>query len=146
MQPNQLIEAYGVSSNSQLKAFAETTGLVVNEINYAEDISIDRGGAYIINLGDVERQGTHWTALWIEDREAFYFDSFGVGPEDVLVEKMRQYGIHTWWYNRGYEFQRYEEELCGLWVLMLFHFMRINTDLTIVERFKKMAERYSDTL
>lgn len=146
MQPYDIIRAYGITSNSQLRQFAKTADFVINDINYAEDIDIDRDGAYIINLGDKEIGGTHWTALWIDGRDAFYFDSFGVPMEDILIDKLKAYGIKQLWYNHGFEFQRLDQQLCGLWCLMFFHYMRNNTELSLNDRFKKMAERYIDTL
>ena len=34
-------------------------------------------GNYIINLDNLQVQGTHWTGLHIRDKQAIYFDSFG---------------------------------------------------------------------
>lgn len=138
-----LISAYGISSNTQLEGFANNIGLPINEINYAEDITIDGDGAYIINLAERGR-GTHWTGLWIENGSAFYFDSYGVGPEDILIEKLRG-KVDSLSYNDKYEFQRFEEELCGMWVLMFLHYMRSGTG-SLDSRFKKMKDRYVDTV
>ena len=35
-------------------------------------------GAYIINLDDHYVIRTHWVALWINNNNVTYFDSFGV--------------------------------------------------------------------
>ena len=37
-----------------------------------------KGGAYIINLDEYELLGTHWIALYVNDKNVTYFDSFGV--------------------------------------------------------------------
>ena len=34
--------------------------------------------AYIINLDQYESIGTHWSALYVNDNNATFFDSFGV--------------------------------------------------------------------
>lgn len=147
MRLGEFIQAYGISSNSQLANFAKGINLPLIEINFAEDIIITQDGAYIINLGDLHIGGTHWTGLWIEDNEAFYFDSYGVAPEDILVAKIHAYNPNIILaYNNGYEFQLFDEELCGMWVLMFFHFMTINRGLSLEQRFKKMTERYVDTI
>lgn len=40
-----------------------------------------RDGAYIINLQDsADGNGTHWVAVYIEDGQAVYIDSFGMPP------------------------------------------------------------------
>ena len=41
-------------------------------------------GAYIINLAEYESIGTHWVALYVNDNNVTYFDSFGV--EHILKE------------------------------------------------------------
>ena len=35
-------------------------------------------GAYIINLDEYSDVGTHWVALWVNNNNMTYFDSFGV--------------------------------------------------------------------
>ena len=35
-------------------------------------------GAYVINLDEYFDIGTHWVALWINNNNVTYFDSFGV--------------------------------------------------------------------
>lgn len=159
MRPTELIKAYGISTNTQLSEFAKNDEIPLIEINFAENILINKDGAYIINLGE-SGHGTHWTGLWVEKkkaldsggaqssppREAFYFDSYGVGPEDILIKKLKAYGIKDLKYNKGFEFQRYEEELCGMWVLMFFHYMDKNKKLPLEQRFKKMVKHYVDTL
>ena len=37
-----------------------------------------KGGAYIINLDEYSDIGTHWIALYIQNNNVTYFDSFGV--------------------------------------------------------------------
>jgi len=154
----EFVQAYGISSNTQLANFAKSIDLPLIEINFAEDITINSDGAYIINLGDLHIGGTHWTGLWIEGNQAFYFDSYGVAPEDILVAKIQNYnrahrahdtsGVYLSIeiaFNDGYEFQLFDEELCGMWVLMFFHFMT-SSHVPLAERFKKMTERYVDTI
>ena len=35
-------------------------------------------GAYVINLDEYHDIGTHWIALYVNNKIAIYFDSFGV--------------------------------------------------------------------
>ena len=37
-----------------------------------------KDGAYIINLDEYSDIGTHWVALYVQDNNVTYFDSFGV--------------------------------------------------------------------
>ena len=43
-----------------------------------------KDGAYIINLDEYSDIGTHWVALWVNNNNVTYFDSFGV--EHILKE------------------------------------------------------------
>ena len=43
-----------------------------------------KDGAYLINLDEYSDIGTHWVALFIQNNDVIYFDSFGV--EDIPKE------------------------------------------------------------
>ena len=42
------------------------------------NLSKIKDGAYIITLDEYESIGTHWTALYVNDNNVTFFDSFGV--------------------------------------------------------------------
>ena len=46
-----------------------------------------KNGAYVINLDEYHDIGTHWVALYVNNKAATYFDSFGV--EHILKEIMK---------------------------------------------------------
>jgi hypothetical protein len=46
---------------------------------YAKD-----GSSYIINLADDNRPGTHWVALFIKNKVAVFFDSYGLPPPQII--------------------------------------------------------------
>ena len=46
-----------------------------------------KDGAYITNFDEYADVGTHWIALYCEQREIIYFDSFGVEHVPKEVEK-----------------------------------------------------------
>ena len=37
-----------------------------------------KDGAYVINFDEFKSRGTHWVALYVNDENESYFDSFGV--------------------------------------------------------------------
>ena len=43
-------------------------------------------GAYVINLDEYHNIGTHWVALYINNKIVTYFDSFGVEhiPKEIM--------------------------------------------------------------
>ena len=46
-----------------------------------------KNGAYVINLDEYHDIGTHWVALYVNNKIVTYFDSFGV--EDIPKEIMK---------------------------------------------------------
>lgn len=105
----------GITSDGQLREIANKMDLpAISYIGFAEDLGNLHDGLSIINLGDSYRSGTHWVALWVEPKRLTYFDSYGVGPEDEIIQLAGDRKIH---YNTK-QVQRYEEAHCGVWALL----------------------------
>ena len=49
-----------------------------NDIYSRDNLQKIKDGAYIINLDDCSDIGTHWVALYVQNNDVTYFDSFGV--------------------------------------------------------------------
>ena len=49
-----------------------------NSVYSRDNLSKIKDGAYIINLDEYSDIVTHWVALWVNDNNVTYFDSFGV--------------------------------------------------------------------
>ena len=45
-----------------------------------------KNGAYVINLDEYRSIGTHWVALYVNNKTVRYFDSFGVEhiPKEII--------------------------------------------------------------
>ena len=45
-----------------------------------------KNGAYAINLDEYRNIGTHWVALYVNNKTIIYFDSFGVEhiPKEII--------------------------------------------------------------
>lgn len=105
----------GITSDEQLREIANKMDLpAISYIGFAEDLGTLHEGLTIINLGDSYRSGTHWVALWVEPKRLTYFDSYGVGPEDEIIQLAGDRKIH---YNTK-QVQRYDEAYCGVWALL----------------------------
>ena len=49
-----------------------------------------KDGAYVINLDELSDIGTHWIALYVNNKTVTYFDSIGVEhipPKNLLIMK-----------------------------------------------------------
>ena len=49
-----------------------------NGVFSRDNLSKIKDGAYIINLDEYSDIGTHWVALWVDNNDVTYFNSFGV--------------------------------------------------------------------
>ena len=56
-----------------------------------------KNGAYIINLDEYHDIGTHWVALYVNNKIVTYFDSFGVEhiPKEIMkfINRIRRYFV-----------------------------------------------------
>ena len=45
-----------------------------------------KNGAYVINIDEYHDIGTHWVALYVNNKTVTYFDSFGVEhiPKEIM--------------------------------------------------------------
>ena len=48
-----------------------------------------KGGAYVINLDEYYDIGTHWIALYVNNKTVTYFDSFGIEHIPKEVKKIQ---------------------------------------------------------
>ena len=57
-----------------------------NNIRPKELGSAVKNGAYVINLDEYHDIGTHWVALYVNNKTITYFDSFGVEhiPKEIM--------------------------------------------------------------
>ena len=68
-------------------------------------------GAYVINLENDTKAGSHWIALYIKRNKAIYFDSFGVEHIPIEISKFIE-NLSTIEKNI-YRIQSYDSIMCG---------------------------------
>ena len=94
-------------------------------------------GAYVINLGEYRDIGTHWVALYVNNKTVTYFDSFGVehipkeiikfiGNEQSSSAKPRNKNIIT----NIFRIQTYDSIMCGYFCIGFINFMFNGNRLT----------------
>lgn len=87
-------------------------------------------GGYIINLDDtnLERGGTHWTGLYVNDinHSITYFDSFGFPPSQSTINWINlinpYYQNYDMFYNSK-QIQNIRSGGCGIYSLFFIDFM-----------------------
>ena len=84
--------------------------------------------AYIINLDEYQDIGAHWVALYVNNKTATYFDSFGV--EHISKEIMKFIGSNKKITNNIYRIQAYDSIMCGYFCVGFINFMFNGNSLT----------------
>lgn len=105
----------GITSDATLRQLAAQMRLPkIKYIGFIEDLNAIPDGVSIINLGDNQLSGTHWVLLWSDPKQIIYSDSYGVGPEDRVIELAGDKPIY---YNTR-QVQGFKDSFCGIWVLL----------------------------
>ena len=87
-----------------------------------------KDGAYIINLDEHYDIGTHWTALWFNNNNVTYFDSFGVEyiPKEIKAFINRSLSSALWNKNtiaNIFRIQAHNSIMCGYFCIGFINFM-----------------------
>ena len=98
-----------------------------NGVYSRDNLPIIKDGAYVINLDEDSDIGTHWIALYVQNNDATYFDSFGV--EHIPKE------IRTFIGNKNiktniFRIQAYDSIMCGYFCIGFIDFMLAGKTLT----------------
>ena len=86
-----------------------------------------KDGAYVINLDEYSDIGTHWTALYVNNKTAAYFDSFGI--EHIPKEVKKFIGNENMVTNI-YRIQNYDSIMCGYFCIGFIAYMFKGKSLT----------------
>ena len=84
--------------------------------------------AYVINLDEYSDIGTHWVALYVNNNDVTYFDSFGVEhiPKEIKTFIDRSLSITT----NIFRIQAYDSIVCGYFFIGFINFMLVGKTLT----------------
>ena len=84
-----------------------------------------KNGAYVIDLDEYRDIGTHWVALYVNNKTIIYFDSFGVEhiPKEIMkfIDSYRKNIIRI---------QAYDSIMCGYFCIGFINFMFNGNSLT----------------
>ena len=81
-----------------------------NGVYSRDNLSKIKDGANMINLDEYSDIGTHWIALWVNNNDVTYFDSFGVEhmPKEI-IKFIENKNIKT----NIFRIQAYYSIMCG---------------------------------
>ena len=87
---------------------------------YSRDNLLDKikDGAYVVNLDRYSDIGTHWIALYVNNKTVTYFDSFGVEhiPKEIYINNKNIIA-------NIFRTQAYDSVMCGYFCIGFIDFM-----------------------
>ena len=91
-----------------------------NGVYSRDNLQKIKDGAYIINLDEYSDIGTHWVALYVQNNNVTYFDSFGVEhiPKEIKAF-INNKNIKT----NIFRIQAYDSIMCGYFCIEFTDFM-----------------------
>ena len=98
-----------------------------NGVYSKDNLSKIKDGEYMINLDKYSDIGTHWVALWVNNNDVIYFDSFGVEhiPKEIIkFFENRNIKINI------FMIQAYDSIMCGYFCIGFIGFMFKGKSLT----------------
>ena len=87
-----------------------------------------KDGAYLVNLDEYSDLGTHWVALYANNDDVTYFDSFGVEriPKEIKAFVNHSLSIKT----NNFRIQAYDSIMSGYFCIGFIDFMLAGKTLT----------------
>ena len=79
-----------------------------------------KNGAYVVNPDEYSNIGTHWIALYGNNKTVTYFDSFGVGH---VPEKIKTFINNKNLIANIFRLQAYDSVMCGYFCVGFIDFM-----------------------
>ena len=86
-----------------------------------------KNGAYVINIDEYRDIGTHWVALYVNNKTVTYFDSFGV---EHIPKKIMKYICNKKIITNIYRIQACASIMCGYFCIGFINFMFNGNSLT----------------
>ena len=79
-----------------------------------------KNGASVINLDEYHDIGTHWVALYVNNKIAIHFDSFG---DEHIPKEIMKFIVRRKKITYIYRIQAYHSIMCGYFCIGFINFM-----------------------
>ena len=96
---------------------------------YSRDNLSDKikDGAYVVNLDEYSDIGTHWIALYVNNKTATYFDSFRV---EHIPKEVKKFANNKNIIANIFRIQAYDSVMCRYFCIGFINYMLIGKSLT----------------
>ena len=98
-----------------------------NGVYSRDNLQKIKDGTYIINLNEYSDIGTHWVALYVQNNDVTYFDSFGV---EHIPKEIRTFISNKNIKTNIFRIQAYHSIMCGFFCIGFINFMLAGKALT----------------
>ena len=92
----------------------------VNGVNSRNNLARIKDRAYVINLDERKLIGCHWIALYVNDNDVIYFDSFGV---EHIPKEIKKFMENKDFITNIYSIQAYNSIMCGYFCIRFIDFI-----------------------
>ena len=82
-----------------------------------------KDGAYVVSLDEYSDIGTHWIALYVNDKRTTYFDSFGI---DDIPKEVKKFIGNRKIITNIYRIQNYDSIMCSYFCIGFIDYMFID--------------------
>ena len=106
-----------------------------NGVYSRDSLTEIKDGAYVINLDEYSDIGTHWVALYVQNNNVTYFDSFGVEHIPKKIKAFINCTSSSALHNKNIKtnilrIQAYDSIMCGYFCIGFVDFMLKRKNLT----------------
>ena len=86
-----------------------------------------KDGAYVINLDEYSDIGTHWIALYVNNKTATYVNSFGI---EYIPKEIKKFISNKNTIANIFRIQAYDSVMCGYFCIGFIDFMLKGNNIT----------------
>ena len=98
-----------------------------NGVYSRDNLQKRKGGANILNLDEYSDIGTHWVALYVQNNDVIYFNSFGV---EHIPKEIRTFISNKNIKTNIFRIRAYDSIMCGYFCIGFIDFMLAEKTLT----------------
>ena len=94
---------------------------------YSRDNLQKEDGAYVINLDEYSDIGSHWVALYVQNNDVTYFNTYGI---EHITKEIKAFTGNKNIKTNIFRIQAYDSIMCGYFCIGFIDFMFAGKTLT----------------
>ena len=98
-----------------------------NGVYSRDNLSRIKDGAYVINLDEYSDIGSHWVAIYVQNNDVTYFNSFGI---EHIIKEIKAFTGNKDIKTNNFRIQAYDLIMCGYFGIEFIDFIVAGKTLT----------------